>query len=222
MNILKYNLNTRTPYDRHKSIAERLLQEVWGFSTTQEVPRPKAAACFYYYESLLNNQQLLDDQHTRLRDSDQQSSDVAALISILKTRGQDTIEDIHLFLQNNAPDWILDANDGETIENVLHFAIRLWLFTKPDLNDRTQTLQEAIRAPLLKVNGSSNTWLWLDFSASTLEKRAGFRMHWTSDISEHLTFASSSVIRVFSHACVLERYDISNGVEGQVSRSSCV
>ena len=214
MNILKLNLNARTPYDAHKWIAGRLLRDVWGFGTTQEVPRAKAAACFYYYESLLNNQQLLDDQNTTLRDSDQQSSDVVALISTPKTRGQDTIEDIHSHLQDNAPDWILDAKNGATIENVLHFAVRLWLFTKPDLSDRTRTLQQAIRTPLLKVNGSSNAWLWLDFSASTLEKRAGFGTDWTSDISEHLTFASSSVIRVFSHACVLERYDISNGVEG--------
>jgi hypothetical protein len=204
----------RTPYDPYKSIADKLLQEVWGFSATQEVPRPKAAACFYYYESLLNNRQLLDDQNTALRDSDTQSADVAALIAILRARGQETIDNIHVYLKNNPRDWILDANDKTTIDNVLHFAIRLWLFTKPDLSDRTRTLHEAIQGPLLKINGGSNAWLWMDFSAIMLEKRAGFRMEYTSDISEHLTFASSSVIRIFSHACVLERYDTAKGIEG--------
>ncbi len=214
MNLVKRDFDRRTPYDTHKSIAGRLLRDVWGFGTTQEVPRAKAAACFYYYEGLLNNQQLLDDQNTTLRDSDQQSSNVVALISTLKTSGQQTIAEIHSHLQDNAPDWILDPDNDTTIENVLHFAIRLWLFTKPDLSDRARTLQEAIQSPLLKISGSSNAWLWLDFSASTLETKAGFRWDWTSDISEHLTFSSRSVIRIFSHACVLERYDISNGVEG--------
>jgi hypothetical protein len=203
----------RTPYDPSKSIANKLLQEVWGFSATQEVPRPKVAACFYHYESLLNNRQLLDDQNTALRDSDTQSAGVAALISILKARGQETIANIHLHLKENPQDWILDPNDRTAIDNALQFAIRLWLFTKPDLSDRTGTLHEAIQDPLLKINGSSNAWLWMDFSAMMLEERAGFRMEYTSDISEHLTFASSSVIRIFSHACVLKRYDTAKGIE---------
>jgi hypothetical protein len=89
----------------------------------------------------------------------------------------------------------------------LSFAVRLWLFTKPDLENGNLSLQDAVRKPLSKIcSTSSNEWIWLDFSANTLTLRAGFRIMWTSDLSEHLTFASKSVIRVFSYASVLEQF----------------
>lgn len=202
----------RTPYDPHHGLTERLLRGVWGFRSDDKIEKRKAAACFYHYENLLNNRHLLDEK-TGLRESMQQSADVSALVSILKSQSQRKLSDIHAHLSINAPDWILDSGDEETIDNVLRFAARLWLFTKPDLSDKSRTLEQSVQVPLSKINGASNSWLWLDFSAAMLEKRGGFRIHYTSDIAEHLTFASRYDIRVFAHSCVLERYNLIQAVE---------
>jgi hypothetical protein len=202
----------RTSYDSHRAVAERLLRDVWGFRPNDKIEKRKAAACFYHYERLLNNRQLLDGK-TDLGGSQQQSADVVELINTLKSRSQSTISEIHAHLTNNAPDWVLDPTDEATIDNVLRFAARLWLFTKPDLTDRSRTLEQAVQDPLSKITGTSSTWLWWDFSAAMLERRAGFRMQYTSDISEHLTFASRYDIRVFAHSCVLEKYNLNQGPE---------
>lgn len=207
--------DNRTSYDQHRAITERLLHDVWGFSSTQKVPDAKAAACFYHYENLLLDRRLLDDHSTGLRESEHQSADVSALVTILKSKWQNSVDEIHHHLNQSPPDWIFNHGNAQTLDSVLHFAVRLWLFTKPDLTDRTITLQQAVQKPLLKIQSSANSWLWLDFSAAALRKRANFRIEHTSDLSQHLTFASRSVIRVFSHACVLERFiDASNrGIE---------
>jgi hypothetical protein len=189
-------------------ITENLLRGVWGFDLPHDVAKAKAASCFYHYESLLSNRQLLDDANTSLRDSDTQSTDVINLIAFLKTKTQTSIADIRNSLQQAPPAWLLNPGSPVVQDKVFSFAVRLWLFTKPDLTGGNDTLQEAVQKTLNGINSKPQTqYIWLDFSADTLTRRAGFHIMWTSDLSEHLTFASRSVIRVFSHASVLERYE---------------
>lgn len=188
-----------------EQVIQNLLREIWGFAKPKAVPKAKAASCFYHYESLLSNRQLLDDNNTSLRDSDRQSSDVIELVKLLRENPNTKIADIHSSLRSNPPHWLINQNH-DTLDGVLHFGIRLWLFTTPDLSNDSSTLQEAVQKPLIRGN-KANSWLWLDFCAKTLNERGHFHITYTSDIYEHLTFASKSVIRVFSHASVMERYE---------------
>jgi hypothetical protein len=198
--------------DRHDpqktEITQNLLRRIWGFSFPERVPKPKAASYFSHYYTLLSNQRLLDDQNTSLRESDSQSSDVATLIAGFKQQTRKSIADIRTSLQNSPPAWLRNSQSREVQDKVLAFAVRLWLFTKPDLSNDVLTLQDAVRGPLTSISTNpSNEWIWLDFSANTLSQKAGFRIMWTSDLSEHLMFASKTVIRVFSHASALEQFE---------------
>lgn len=216
MSVSKLLSRLSTPADdpQKDQIIENLLREVWTFTSPQAVPKAKAASCFYHYESLLINRQLLDEQNTSLRESQSQSSDVIALIQYLKRNSQTSIVDIRKHLERNPPHWLLNPQSRDVLDHILHFCIRLWLFTRPDLSDDSLALQEAVRKPFANVNHPPNAWLWLDFSEKTLRERGHFQFSYTSDISEHLTFASRSVIRVFSHASVMERYETTD--EGKV------
>lgn len=190
------------------AITHNLLYGVWGFSSPKNVPKAKAASCFWHYYNLLSNQRLLDDQNTSLRESDTQSSDVIALVTDLKKQTQKSISDVRTSLQNSPPAWLLSPQNQEVLDKVLTFSVRLWLFTKPDFSDENKTLKEAICGPLNKISTNpSNAWMWLDFSEKALSQKAGFRLMWTSDLSEHLTFASRTEIRVFAHASVLEQFE---------------
>lgn len=189
-------------------ITQNLLRDIWSFSLPHTVPSAKAASCFYHYQNLLTNPYLLDDQNTSLRESDTQSSDIITLVGSLKQDLQKTITATDTSLETNPPTWLLNPQSQVARDRVLTFAVLLWLFVKPDLSDGSVTLQDAVRKPLNAIAAQSSTsWIWLDFSAHTLAQRAGFRIMWTSDLCEHLTFASKSVIRVFSHASVLEQYE---------------
>ena len=108
--------------------------------------------------------------------------------------------------KKNSPGWLLNDSD-HVLDKILCLSLRLWLFVNPDLEDETMTLQQSVQKFLSKIRGSSNKWLWLDFCEQTLIKRGKFRIVYTSDIAQHLTFASKSDIRVFSHASVLELYE---------------
>jgi len=198
------------PCDPYKDqIVNDLLREVWGFSSPHAVPKAKAASCFNHYESLLSNRQILDDQNTNLRESESQSLDVRVLVGRLKKQVHHPIADIRKSIVDDSPSWLLNTHNLDTLDKVLQFCVRLWLFVKPDLADENATLQVAVRNSVSKFGAPSNSWLWMDFSAKTLMERGRFHITWTSDIAEHLTFASKSVIRVFSHASVIELYEVS-------------
>ncbi|KAL8716474.1 MAG: hypothetical protein Q9225_006201, partial [Loekoesia sp. 1 TL-2023] len=205
----------RPPKDpQREQIVENLLRDIWGFASPRAVPEAKAASCLYHYESLLTNRQLLDEQNTCLRESNSQSSDVIALIRYLKQNTQTSIAAIREDLERNPPHWLLNPGSREVLDCVLNFCVRLWLFTRPDLSDDSATLQEALRKHFANISHPPNAWLWLEFSERTLRERGHFHFTYTSDISEHLTFASRSVIRVFSHASVMERYEMTD--EGKI------
>ncbi|MCJ1327365.1 hypothetical protein MMC10_004034 [Thelotrema lepadinum] len=166
-------------------VTQNLLRGVWSFSSPQA---------------------LLDDQSNTLRDSACVSADVIALINHVKPQSQSSINDIRMSFKKNSPGWLLNDSD-HVLDKILCLSLRLWLFVNPDLEDETMTLQQSVQKFLSKIRGSSNKWLWLDFCEQTLIKRGKFRIVYTSDIAQHLTFASKSDIRVFSHASVLELYE---------------
>jgi hypothetical protein len=192
---------------KRAQIIRNLLQGIWGFESPGNLPKSKATSCVRHYETLLGDQRLLNDDSTTLRESKTPSADVITLITKLKRDTDKSLDDIREGLQTtNTPAWLTDT---AAVDEVLTFASRLWLFTRLDLTDGQRTLSKAARAELDKIGGAStNAFVWIDFSADTLTK-AGLRIKWTSELSEHLTFASNSFIRVFSHASVLERYESS-------------
>ncbi|KAI4161834.1 MAG: hypothetical protein LQ342_004525 [Letrouitia transgressa] len=208
-NILsKFSKPSNDP--QKQQIIENLLREIWGFASPHAVPKAKAASCLYHYENLLTNRQLLDEQNTSLHDSNTQSSDVIALVQYLKQNSQTSIADIRDYLKRSPPHWLLNPQSQEVLDSILNFCVRLWLFSRPDLSDSNGTLQEAVRKPFANFNRPPNAWLWLEFSEKTLRERGNFHFTYTSDISEHLTFASRSIIRVFCHASVMERYEMTD------------
>jgi hypothetical protein len=184
-------------------IIRNLLQGIWGFESPGNLPKSKATSCVRHYETLLGDQRLLNDDSTTLRESKTPSADVITLITKLRRDTDKSLDDIRKGLQTtNTPAWLIDT---AAVDEVLTFASRLWLFTRLDFTDGQRTLAKAARAELDKISGAS-TNAFVYFSADILTK-AGLHIKWTSELSEHLTFASNSFIRVFSHASVLERYE---------------
>lgn len=196
-------------YDLNKRrIVEGLLRDVWDIAHPERVPDSKIASCLYHYESLLADTRLLDDDTTAIRNSANQSSEVIALLQLIRRNRHSPIADIYTQLRANRPHWLLDDSQ-DVLENVLQFAVRLWLFTQPDLSDPKHTLQEAVRQPLRK-GSTSYGMFWHDFTAVSLARRGDFHIAYTSDVQEHLAFASKSVIRVFAHASILEWLETSS------------
>lgn len=199
----------RTATDPHRDrIMKKLLQGVWAIHSTQRVSKAKAAAYLYHYEGLLMNRNLLDEEHTNLRESGSQSSDVIEVIQYLKQNSQTSIADIRKHLERHPPHWLLNPTNRDVVDRVLQFCIQLWLFTRPDLSDDSLALQEAVRRPFTYVSHPPSAWLWLDFSAKTLRERGRFQFSYTSDIYEHLTFSSKSGIRVFAHASAIHHFEM--------------
>jgi hypothetical protein len=205
-------LSNSKPDPEEAQITTNLLHGVWGFATHQNVFEGKASSCLFHYKYLLDDRRLLPDRITSLRESNTQSADVISFITDLKSKTNSSLGTIRTWLQTNPPRWLQPNPSQQNVDKILTFAAKLWLFTRLDLSNDQLTLEAAAKSQINKIKGvETKTFVWLDFSADTLTRKGGFRIKWTSDLCEHLTFDSNSVIRVFSHASVLECYE--RGIE---------
>lgn len=203
--------DTRLRFD--KLTANRLLHDVFGFGANNTIPEAASKAGFHHWDQVLHQNDNLLDHNPALGATRPPLEDICELIAVLKQNTDKTIQQLHTQLQSQPLAWIPDATDEVKVDNALHFAIYLWLFTRPDLKDKTKTLKEVVQESLASVTGASSAWLWLDFSAATLRKRAGFRFEFTSDLGDHLTFVSRDVIRVFAQTSVLDQYNDASAIE---------
>ena len=93
----------------------------------------------------------------------------------------------------------------------IDLGLRLWLFVSPDLSNRRLSLVESVRCSVSNVGAEIGlpivTKLSEDFSEETLSKKGGFKVVWTSNLLEHLSFESSGTLRIFHHASALRNFD---------------
>ena len=136
----------------------------------------------------------------------QDSADVVALIETVRKYVQEnirnhgqtpTLADLSGAIQTQAPTWLRDRSD-EAVRSALCLAVRLWLFTSPPLCDASASLGDANSQYILQQlrlpsgHSGSDGRLSRDFSAKSLTRKGGFYLVYTSDMQDHLTFASKN------------------------------
>jgi hypothetical protein len=140
------------------------------------------------------------------------SEDVLNLVSHLKGKGGASLKTIKDDIRAHAPSYIADVARSDAISNTVDFSIRLWLFTEADLMDEDSSLKECVARGLAEISSRSASSsrlkaLSYDFSAKSLARKGGFTLVWTSYLTQHLTFATPTRLRVFRHASVLTEFD---------------
>lgn len=195
-----------------------LLEKVWGLNGDRRLGNDA------YISHYLNLLQVHDLLVTRLNDFDEYSK-VVELIDLVRNNVNLTLSEIINAIQKASRKWCSTAFDDAAARSALELAIRLWLFRIPSLEDLSWTLSEVLKQhhPSKPVPSWSPAqyadvqMLSADFSAKSLTRKGGFYMVWTSDLADHLTFASKNQLRVFRHAQVLRTYQY--GIERQVPAS---
>ena len=196
-----------------------LLKEVWGAADADAVLWPMR---FHAYENHYLHLLLHSPLITPPLEDLKEAKDVVNLVGLVKSscRQGKTIGGILDQLERERFQWLHEP-DGKDLENCLELAVKLWLFVKPCLQHHDVSLREAVmrslpsktthRQPPTSTSGpspavDSSNRLSEDFSARNLERKGGFRIDWTSQLREHLTFPDKSTILVFRHARTLQDY----------------
>ena len=178
-----------------------LLPGVWGLAPTAPSYRLEA-----YREHWMETVTSIDDADLLL--ASQQN--VTKLIAIVRGSSQGSVKDVETAILAANLDALTNGSDPDSISAALRFAMRLWLFTEPDLSDNSLTLGKLVELQLPQLASSTplapSMSLSGDFSAKSLTRKGGFRLVWTSYLSQHLTFEGTSRLRVFRHASALRQY----------------
>lgn len=199
---------------KEKKQQAELLTKMWGLDVNRGRVWSEAYADHYHDTIQANN--LLAQTPSPF----DRCTEVIELVNLVKCKCLLSIADVTLAVQQACSGWMTTAIDGEAAHCALKLALKLWLFSEPSLNDPSQMLIHANRKHYEPGRTSQNPLavdiksLSTDFSAKSLTRKGGFYLVWTSDLSQHLTFASKDQIRVFRHARILEQYQ--RGLEGYV------
>lgn len=186
----------------------RLLPGVWGLASTAPSHRLEA-----YKEHWKETVSSIEDPDLSL--TSQQN--VTNLIAIVRGNSDGSVEDVETAILGAELDALANSTDPVSVSAALKFAMRLWLFTDPDLSDKSLILSQLVKKQLLQITRSTHldglSCLSEDFSAKSLTRKGGFRLVWTSYLSEHLTFEGTSRLKVFRHASALRQYASPKSVE---------
>ena len=178
-----------------------LLPGVWGLNPTALSYRLKA-----YGEHWKESMSLIDDAELTLNFH----GNVTELIAIVRENSQGSVENVETAIAGANLRALEHDPDPISITAALRFSMRLWLFTEPELSDKSLTLRQLVEQKLPKTATSTDLailhTLSDDFSAKSITRKGGFRLVWTSYLSEHLTFEGTSSLRVFRHASALRQY----------------
>jgi hypothetical protein len=193
---------------RQSQALEILLRELWGLSSTDiTLGRVRPEPYINHYQIVLEVDNL---PATRLYGVNDPKK-VAEIVITVKAHISSTIATAIDAIKDNDSIWANVLVDEAAATSALELACKLWLFSKPSLDDASCTIIEANKRvfasapsgtpslPTVKVLSS-------DFSAKSLTRKGGFYLVWTSDLSDHLTFAARDQLRVFRHAHSLQRY----------------
>ena len=187
-----------------------LLPGVWGLSRTAPSHRLEA-----YREHWKESVSSVEDADLLLALASQRN--VTELIGIVKGNSQGSVEDVETAITGANLNALENGSDPVSVSAALRFAMRLWLFTEPDLSNKSLTLGQLVGQRLPKIASPTPlahpNSLSDDFSAKSLTRKGGFRLVWTSYLSQHLTFEGTSRLRVFRHAAALRQYANSNSKE---------
>jgi hypothetical protein len=192
--------------ERELVVVRDLMAGIWGMKVDPGLG--DAAAYIDHYSNLLASPNIVDQQTLTLR----RSEDVLNLVNHLKGKSGASLKIIKDDICAHAPSYIPDVARADAVSNAVDFSIRLWLFTEADLRDEDVTLKESLAKGLAVISskkGSSSRLKAVtnDFSAKSLARKGGFTLVWTSYLTQHLTFATPSKLRVFRHASVLTEFN---------------
>lgn len=191
---------------KRQLVGGELLEKVWGLSSYPgRTVDARLDAYLNHYNNLAPLASTLDAFDDR--------NHVIEVIAVARSRSSESINTIIDAVKQASLSWGNSMfNDTEALE-ALRFALKLWLFSSPVLEQPTLTLAECNKSlHTCATRGSpqghaqQNGLLAADFSAKSLTRKGGFYLIWTSELSEHLTFASKDQLRVFRHAQVLLQY----------------
>jgi hypothetical protein len=203
MALLKVRIRNLTRSHAKKRATDALLQGLWGLD-----PSSRSAAYTDHLDDVLSLQDISNGDRFMLADP----PDVIDLISRIKDKQQDPLQDIKNDLQRSPPTWMLGQVNEESARKVIDLAIRLWLFTNPEKllwsQDLKDVVQQSLPIPAIpqKIAAAAVRHLSSDFTAKSLTRKGGIRLVWTSYLGEHLTFVGKAQLRIFRHASVLREY----------------
>ena len=176
-----------------------ILSGVWGLDPA--APHQLEAYRDHWKESrsLINNDNLALSSRAH----------VVELISLVQGKCDLSVQDIESAVRAANLACLEDCYDDESASAALDFALRLWLFTEPDLEEKKSALSEVVAQKLPAALSQSHApdlpCLSDDFSAKSLTRKGGLRLVWTSYLSEHLLLEGSQ-LKVFRHASALRRH----------------
>jgi hypothetical protein len=137
-------------------------------------------------------------------------ADVLALVAAIKHHHGSSIKDIKLSISSTQRSFLTKSFNDASVLAALKFAVRLWLFTPIDdcLGDEDESLKAIIER---KVTSSSMPGpsvatmerLSHDLCEKNLTRKAGMKLVWTSDLSEHLQLMGNSTLKIFRHVSTL-------------------
>lgn len=178
-----------------------LLPGVWGLNPRTPSYRLKA-----YGEHWKESMNLIDDAELTLNFH----KNVTELIEIVRENSRGSVENVETAIAGANLRALEHSSGPISVTAALRFAMRLWLFTEPELSDKSLTLRQLVEQKLPKTTTSTDPAILRtlsdDFSAKSMTRKGGFRLVWTSYLSEHLTFEDSSSLRVFRHTSALQQY----------------
>jgi hypothetical protein len=192
--------------ERELVVIRNLMAGIWGMKVDPDLG--EAAAYIDHYSNLLASPDIVDQQTLKLR----RSEDVLDLVKHLKGKIGVSLKTIKDDMCTQPPSYISDVARADTVTNAVDFTIRLWLFTEADFSNEDASLKEILAQSLTAINSKHVSSSRLkavtsDFSAKNLARKGGLTLVWTSYLTQHLTFATSSKLRVFRHATVLSEFN---------------
>jgi hypothetical protein len=194
-------------------LIRELAEKIWHID--DEVQSYQLGAYQDHYRSSVR---LIVDDNVAFADV----SDVLDLIASLEDSTK-TVRELKSTL-NGTQNTFLKAGANETsLEVVLKFAARLWLFVPIDesMANESLTLKQLIEQELSSMNTTTSPGghqsLSEDLCEKNLTRKAGIQLNWTSNLCEHLEMVNKSQLKVFRHSSILTAFD--GGEERYVSIS---
>jgi hypothetical protein len=196
---------------RHKE----LLQTVWIPADTDEKHWAKRSDPYVNHFSQL----IPNNRETASLDASDAAGEIVKLVDLIKksVKADAPVRDIANHILSAKLSWLGDNSDIEAAKSALSLAVELWLFTEPVLDNLDQPFDQAIKDRLQQSvaprpgSPAISTMLSSDISAKSLVRKAGLRLMWTSNLSEHLLLIGDKYLSVFCHARILARYQ--SGIE---------
>jgi hypothetical protein len=194
----------RIQFDR--TFAETVVPLIWGLD---------AEACTSFqvraYQDHYNEVCRFTDDHPVI-------TEYVAIISLVKTVRSSShlpVRDILAAIEKAEPPCLREegASDEDDLKKALVFACKMWLFLDLDFTESERSLKYLVAQKFDAVgirpfySSGPRSLLSKDFSQKSFERKAGIRLIWTSDLSQHLELVGQRTIKVFRLAGALAAYD---------------